>query len=119
MRHKQIIVGVVLLLLVIGASWYFFVPRAEPGAAALAECLRDKGVTMYGSATCIHCLKQKKLFGSAFSLVPYVECPDNPQMCLAKGIQGFPTWVMPDGRKLEGEQSFAALSSASGCTLPQ
>ena len=32
--------------------------------------------------------------------------------CQAAGLEGFPTWVMPDGTKLVGEQTFSKLESA-------
>jgi len=84
---------------------------------AFAQCLADKKVTMYGAVWCSHCQKQKALFGDAFKLVPYVECPDNPSACVAAGINGYPTWVFANGTKLEGEQSFQALSRQSSCPL--
>ena len=89
-----------------------------------AQCLRDKGVTMYGADWCPHCQNEKKVFGSSFRFIPYIECPKEPNKCLAAGIEGFPTWVFPaspaggpDGRKLEGEQGLERLAAASGCEL--
>lgn len=73
---------------------------------------------MYGAKWCPHCQNEKKAFGDSFRLVPYVECPDDPKKCLAAGINGYPTWVFPDGKKLEGEQGLEKLSQASGCPLP-
>ena len=32
--------------------------------------------------------------------------------CTAAGILGFPSWVMPGGEVLEGEQTFEALDAA-------
>lgn len=84
-----------------------------------AQCLADKGIAMYGADWCPHCQNEKKAFGNSFRLVPYVECPDDPQRCLAIGINGYPTWVFPDGKKLVGEQGLEKLSQESGCQLPQ
>lgn len=88
---------------------------------AFAQCLADKKVTMYGAYWCQHCQNQKALFGDAFKLVPYVECTENTKLCTEKGIEGFPTWLVPDGKggetKLEGEQTFDDLAKASGCVL--
>lgn len=85
---------------------------------ALARCLADKGVIMYGAEWCSHCQNQKKAFGEAFKLISYVECPKNPAQCLAAGIQGYPTWTFIDGQRLEGEQELNKLAEASGCVLP-
>lgn len=82
-----------------------------------AKCLAEKNITMYGADWCPHCQNEKKAFGDSFRFVPYIECPDNPQKCLAEGVKGYPTWILPDGRKLEGEQGLENLSRESGCSL--
>lgn len=61
---------------------------------AFAKCLTSKGLTMYGAVWCSHCQAQKALFGESFKYVSYVECPDNTNLCLAKGVQGYPTWIV-------------------------
>ena len=91
--------------------------NTDTQALALAECLANKKVTMYGAAWCPHCQAQKKEFGAAFEKVPYVECPDNPQLCLDKKVTGYPTWIFPDGTRLEGEQDLSVLAQKAGCGL--
>ncbi len=92
--------------------------RVSPASLdAFAQCLAEKNVTMYGAEWCSHCKKQKAMFGSSFSYVPYVECPDNIQACLAKGIQGYPTWIGPDRVLRTGEQELSKLAEISGCSL--
>ena len=59
---------------------------------AFAKCLTEKGLVMYGAEWCVHCKEQKALFGNSFQYVKYVECPDNTQLCVAEGINGYPTW---------------------------
>ena len=73
---------------------------------------------MYGAAWCPHCQAQKALFGSSFKYIPYVECPDNTALCLAKGIQGYPTWITASGTPYVGEQSLENLAQVSGCEVP-
>ncbi len=84
---------------------------------SFARCLAEKGVTMYGSDWCSYCQAEKAEFGKSFRYVPYVECPDNIQLCLEKKIDGYPVWIFPDGRKLEGVQGIEKLSKESGCEL--
>ncbi len=84
---------------------------------SFAQCLADKQITMYGAEWCSHCQEEKKAFGDSFQLVSYVECPDDPNKCLAVGIKGYPTWVFPDGKKFEGKQGLEKLSQESGCLL--
>lgn len=91
---------------------------AKPGQYDdFARCLAEKKVTMYGADWCAHCQNEKLAFGDSFRLVPYVECPQNIKACLAKGVEGYPTWIFPDGRKLIGEQGLEKLSAESGCPL--
>ena len=86
-----------------------------------AQCLTEKGATMYGAAWCPHCQEQKAVFGDSFKLIKYIECPDNIQICIDKGIQGYPTWLIGTSTKLEGfdGKTMRELSDASGCFLPQ
>lgn len=99
---------------------YLLYPRQQASGQldVFAQCLAEKKVTMYGAEWCSHCQNEKKAFGSSFKYVPYVECPDDPQKCITNGINGYPTWIFPDGRKLEGEQGLEKLSWESGCALP-
>ena len=55
---------------------------------AFAECLTENGATMYGTATCPYCTKQKEMFGDAFASVNYVDCQEDPDACTEKEIQG-------------------------------
>lgn len=90
----------------------------DAALATFAQCVADKGMTMYGAEWCSHCKKEKAGFGKAFSLIPYVECPDNAKLCLDKGIKGYPTWIAADGAKYEGGQGLARIAEISGCELP-
>jgi len=59
-----------------------------------AKCLADKKVTMYGAYWCTHCQADKAAFGNSFKYVPYVECTEKVQECLAAGVEGYPTWII-------------------------
>ena len=100
-------------------------PYAYGALDNFARCLTGKGATMYGAYWCPHCQNEKKAFGDSFRFVPYVECPQDPDRCIAAGIKRYPTWIFPaspaggpDGRRLEGEQGLEKLSSESSCALP-
>lgn len=92
---------------------------AEGKLDDFAKCLAQKGITMYGADWCPHCQNEKKAFGSSFKFVPYIECPADPKKCIDKGIEGYPTWILPSGKKLVGEQGLQKLSEESGCELPK
>ena len=121
MNKKTLIIAGVIILAIIFAGFYFTKPAAKTINSALdnfAQCLASKNITMYGAAWCSHCQNEKGGFGDSFKFVPYVECPNDPQKCLDKGIVGYPTWIFPDGKKLIGEQGMEKLSQESGCALP-
>lgn len=131
--NKQIILavlGVVVLLLAIGSvsSSRSSSQSAKTQASidvnatstldTFAQCIASKGLTMYGAEWCPHCKKEKNRFGTAFKYVSYVECPDNVQVCISKGVNGYPTWINASGTLYEGEQGLEGLAKISGCELP-
>lgn len=90
---------------------------------AFAKCLAEKKATMYGSFLCSHCDDQKRLFGSSFRYVPYIECSarGSRQMtfpCMAAQIRYTPTWIFADGERRTGVQQLKDLSEKTGCKLP-
>ena len=104
-------------------TFLFFILRRDDGnntddrLDSFAKCLAERGITMYGADWCPHCQNEKKAFGKSFRFVKYVECPNEPQKCIDAGINGYPTWIFSDGKKLEGEQGLEKLSRESGCEL--
>ena len=91
--------------------------------AALATCIKDSGATFYGAFWCPHCQEQKKMFGSAADLLPYVECslPNGQgqnQTCTDAGVESYPTWQFADDSRLNGTQSLATLAEKTSCALP-
>lgn len=135
MSDKNIVIGVVVLLLGIGAVLYLAgggrapagnlptVTASSSPIAAFAQCLKDKGAVFYGAFWCPHCKTQKALFGDAVSLLPYVECSTsdgNAQTleCIQKKIEGYPTWEFLDGSRLTGERSFVELGAKTSCPVP-
>ena len=113
---------IVMIIIVIGViSLIRFLATPENATAGkydvLAQCLRDKGVTMYGADWCPHCQNEKNAFGSSFDFIPYVECSADPERCLSKKIDGYPTWIFSDGKRLIGEQGPKRLAEESECSM--
>lgn len=110
---------IIVLTVFVGCVIYILWPQAKVNANldAFAQCLADKGVTMYGAEWCPHCKDQKKMFGDSWKIVPYVECPENTSLCLAKGIEGYPTWLIGTSTRLVGTQSIEKLSDATACPV--
>lgn len=104
---------------------------------ALANCLADKGVKEYGAFWCPNCAKQEKLFGKSMSIVKqrqvYIECDPRcdtddlpiackgirgqPDLCIEKKVEGYPTWEFSDGSLLVGVQGLPSLAEKAGCTF--
>ena len=99
--------------------------RSTAYSRDLASFLKAKGAKMYGAFWCSHCEDQKEIFGAGADL-PYVECfPDGWQRgaplasaCANANITGFPTWILEDGTKLEGDKSLKELAQAAGFRAP-
>lgn len=82
---------------------------------SLAQCLNEKGVTVYGTEGCSHCTDLKDDFGSSMSLIRYVDCYKEPKECIEKGIRGVPTIILGDGTRIEGYRSLEKLAEKTGC----
>jgi len=138
-RDKYIIAGVLMVLIIIGLVSVWLV-SAKPNSGSvsdgistpvlsasstagvgpefdLARCLTDKKVVMYGASWCSHCADQKASFGQAWPLVTYVECTTNTKLCLAKKVEGYPSWIKDDGSKLEGFTELKELATWAGCSF--
>jgi len=118
---KKIVIIFTLLIAVLLGGGIFLTQKVQTpqitGLDDFAKCLAEKNVTMYGAAWCPHCQNEKKNFGASFQYVPYVECPQETQKCIDLKIEGYPTWIMQDGKRLVGEQGIQKLSQESGCAL--
>jgi hypothetical protein len=82
-----------------------------------AKCLTQKGAVMYGLATCSHCLDQKKMFGSSFQYVTYVECSIDSALCQSKGVESVPVWEITGSLITPGAVSLTQLSVLTSCPL--
>ena len=108
MKKKLIIIALFFGILIIAAG-------CGKNYDSFAQCLTEKGAAMYGADWCTHCQEQKKMFGSSFKLINYVECTEEIQKCLDQKIAGYPTWIFGDGYVIEGEMELEELSKESGC----
>lgn len=122
MSQKNIFI-LIIALLVLGTLATIIFRSGNPAVSStkydtFAQCLASKKLTMYGAVWCSHCKAEKARFGDSFKYVPYVECTENPNECLAKGVESYPTWIDEKGTKYIGEQGLEKLSEISGCQLP-
>ena len=122
MNQKNIFILIICLLILGTIATVLIQSRGSTVPSTkydtFAECLASKKLTMYGAVWCSHCKAQKALFGDSFKYASYVECTENPNECLAKGVEQYPTWIDANGQKYVGEQSLEKLSEISSCVLP-
>ena len=119
---NKIITTIIVLLTLAGIGFLIFAPGKPAKYDTFAKCLAEKGIKFYGAFWCPHCREQKALFGKSAQFLPYNECstPDGQgqnQLCKDKGIQSYPTWVFPNGARLNGVISLEDLSATSTCPL--
>lgn len=123
---KKIIWPIVILIFAGLVVWLIVTPGRVKVSKydGFAACIKDSGATFYGAFWCPHCQAQKKLFGTAEKLLPYVECatPDGGgqlRVCEDAGIKSYPTWVFKNGVTKSGELTLEELSKETSCVLPQ
>lgn len=91
----------------------------------LARCLTEKGVRLYSAWWCGPCRMQMEMFGEdGASRVDHLECSnpgehDQRRICGRANIASYPTWVFPDGTRLEGVQDLGTLAEHAGCARPE
>jgi len=86
---------------------------------SLAKALTSAGVKEYGSQYCSACALQKKMFGTAWSNINFIECSVDASetqnaACRAAGITLYPTWEFKDGSRLQGVQQLEVLAQKIG-----
>lgn len=119
MKKSSIVLWVIAIIILIILVFYspFKSKNSEEGKYdAFAQCLTDAGLKMYGTDWCSHCLNQKKLFGSSFKYINYINCDKNRETCLIEGIAGYPTWKINE-KSYQGEQTLENFAQITGCEL--
>ena len=122
---KYWIISLVIVCLLIFGT--FNIPLKEKNNSEdLAKCITSKGINLYSSFRCGHCLQQEELFGEALQYINMIEChPEGPnsqtELCIDKDITGTPTWVMePNGvevKRHSGYMTIKELKEFSGCEV--
>jgi hypothetical protein len=113
-----IIILTIVVFLLGGAIFLSSLSSSNSKNDSFAQCLSGKGIAMYGTYSCSHCQNTKKMFGSSFRYINYVECTTKTQLCIDKNIEAYPTWIFSDSSREVGEITLEKLSSISGCQLP-
>lgn len=97
--------------------------EAQPDLVQFAKDLAQSGAIFYGAHWCGPCNEQKALFEDGRDNLPFIEVT-NPNrtpndIATTEGITSYPTWILGNGKRLEGVQTLATLSTESGIAIPQ
>lgn len=85
---------------------------------ALSKCLKEKSATMYGTANCGHCNRQKEMFGPYFKNIRFVDCRSgsaNAKECNQAKVGKFPQWNFENGQRIVREANLDQIAQASDC----
>lgn len=83
-----------------------------------AQCLTEKGVSMYGVEDCPACEMQKDLFGDSFKYIDYIDCYKEIEVCIEAQVPAYPAWKAASEKKgYVGVMSLDLLSKIYGCEL--
>ncbi|MFH1133542.1 MAG: hypothetical protein V1735_03565 [Nanoarchaeota archaeon] len=80
-----------------------------------AQCLKQKGATLYCQENDAACDRQLEKFGGSARYLSRVVCEKDSIAC--EGITQFPTWEFSDGGQVLGIQELGQLSKLSGCKI--
>jgi hypothetical protein len=113
-----LVLVVVSFKVIVANSWEKEAEGDNKNVAATREdfvnCLKESGLIMYGSNSCEYCRQQKKMFGSQFEELNYVNCEFEKDLCESKGITVYPVWEIGTQRAI-GIQNFEQLSQLANC----
>ena len=118
-KYVWIAIGLIAIFLFL---WSTPIIDFKPGEYdQFAQCLNDNGAKMFGAYWCPHCSDQKKMFGSSWKYVNYVECSlpnrgGETQVCIDENIESYPTWEV-NGERIGGIVALTRLSELTGCEL--
>ena len=115
----SIIIGLILLLstvLLVGCQSKIKEKNQAADPSTLASCLTQKGWIVYGREFSEETQEQKQLFGKYFDKINFVDCDLELETCFnTEYIKKYPTWIGPDGKRVEGVISLEKLEEESLC----
>lgn len=116
-NSKKYLISTMVLAIAIFSIMSVYSYSKGPGKFDdFANCLKEKGVIMYGNDFCSFTIKQLNFFGKSQKHINYIKCIDNEGLCDKKGIKTTPTWEYK-GQMYPQVQTFEKLSAITGCKI--
>lgn len=90
---------------------------ATPEAIAVAQCLWENDVVLYGSDWSRTVNEQKEIFGDSLDYITYVNCQDgdNRRTCIDAGVRWYPTRIDAEWELYVWMQSLEELAEIWNC----
>ena len=111
--RKNTVISIIIIILIIFLVIYIKTRNPAEVNQELAKCIGENSI-LYSQIGCIHCEKQKELFGESVQFLNIYECNNNWTYCDEKGITGTPTWIINE-KKYIGVQDIKTLKDLTGC----
>jgi hypothetical protein len=113
--NKLYYVSIAAAAVIVGLILFW--PHTAKSGKTFGQCLKEKGLIMYGSDRCEVCLNQKQILGEDFQDIKYVNCDSYGDICEARSIRSYPVWSVNDETYYKGIKSIPELVELSGCAL--
>lgn len=125
-NQKTKILIVLSVVLAAAAIFLGFQVQSKQQPSALdefAQCLTNQNAVLYGAYWCSSCKKQEEMFGQSWRYIDYIECAtpgirSQVKICQNTNIEGYPTWIFEDDKRVTGVQTFGQLAAETNCPLP-
>ncbi len=126
--EKKIIIGVCVLLVIFGVLYFLalsenFEEESETDMVSFVECLKERGVVVYGSSTCPACTNLVEEYGGIEVIEPiYLDCSGfgeegESARCQEEMKTNYVPEIQINGEVLEEWGSPEVLQLRTGCEL--
>ncbi len=81
------------------------------------NCLKEKGMVIYGADWCPYTVQLIDLLGGKEAVGSmYIDCEEQQELCQEKGIMGYPTILINDN-KYKKERTLSDFAEITGCEI--
>lgn len=113
----RVIIWVIAIIILVGLVSYSIArPKSDLNSVekeALAKCLTEKKIYLYGAFNCPNCAVQKEMFDSAVEFITYINCDLEPDKCDINE-NAYPYWKIGE-MTVKGPVPLKFLKEKSSC----
>lgn len=116
--HNAKIVLVVIFVMLVSGFFYFFLTEEESESIKeeIIYCLKEKGVIIYGFASCSGCAQLVESFGGYEKVKPiYVQCEEEEERCELERLTEYVPEIQIEGSLYKGPQRLEDIAKKVNC----